>query len=342
APVDQYIGGVEHAVLHLLYSRYFMRVLNTLGMIDFKEPFTRLLTQGMVCKETMTCPEHGFLFPEEAAKKADGNLVCTRCNNDVKVGRVIKMSKSKKNVVDPNELLEKYGADVTRLFCLFAAPPERDLEWSEDGVEGSNRFVNRVWRLALECMEKIDEAVLNSGPFIGPASDLVTSQAKDLYIKANQTIQKVTDDIDKSLHFNTAISAVMELVNSLYAIDLDSADIEQKKVILFSLENTVLLLSPIMPHFCEELFKQLGKTGSILEQSWPEYRKDSLKTDEVLVVVQVNGKLRSKFTIGSQSDETSIKETALADEKIKKYMGDKEPKKIIIIRKKQTLVNIVV
>ncbi len=338
APVDQYIGGVEHAVLHLLYSRYFMRVLNTLGIIDFKEPFTRLLTQGMVCKETMTCPDHGYLFPEEALKDDKGSLVCTKCNKDVEVGRVIKMSKSKKNVVDPSELLEKYGADVTRLFCLFAAPPERDLEWSEDGVEGSNRFVNRVWRLALECLEKID----GFKPFTGAALDLSSEQAKALYIKANQTIQKVTDDIDKSFHFNTAISAVMELVNALYAIDLDSADEEMKKVILFSLENILLLLSPILPHFCEELFAKMGKTGSIIEQHWPEYRKDSLTTDELIVVVQVNGKLRSKFIIDAGVGEAVIKETALADEKIKKYIGDKKPKKVIIIRKKQTLINIVV
>lgn len=315
-----------------------MRVLNTLGMIDFKEPFTRLLTQGMVCKETMTCPEHGYLYPEEAVKTAEEKLACTKCNKDVKLGRVIKMSKSKKNVVDPNELLEKYGADVTRLFCLFAAPPERDLEWNEDGVEGNNRFVNRVWRLALECMEKIDE----SKSYTGAASGLVSPQAKDLYIKANQTIQKVTDDIDKSFHFNTAISAVMELVNAMYTIDLDSADLELKKVILFCLENTLLLLSPIIPHFCEELFKRLGKKGSIIEHSWPEYRKDSLKTDDALVIVQINGKLRSKFTINAGCEEAEIKKTALADTKIKKHMGDKEPKKIIIIRKKQTLVNIVI
>ncbi|MCK5836044.1 MAG: leucine--tRNA ligase [Desulfobacula sp.] len=338
APVDQYIGGVEHAVLHLLYSRYFMRVLHTLGMIDFKEPFTRLLTQGMVCKETMTCPEHGYLFPEEAVKTADGKLVCTRCNQDVAVGRVIKMSKSKKNVVDPNELLEKYGADVTRLFSLFAAPPERDLEWSEDGVEGSNRFVNRVWRLVLEWLEKIE----GLDPFTGAASDLGSEPAKALYIKANQTIQKVTEDIDKSFHFNTAISAVMELVNEMYAIDSEAADAEMKTVIRFSLENILLLLSPIIPHFCEELFERLGKTGSILEHPWPDYRKDSLKTDEVLVVVQVNGKLRSKFTISAGTKEAVIKEMALADEKIKKHMGDKPPKKVIVIIKKQTLVNIVV
>jgi leucyl-tRNA synthetase len=340
APVDQYIGGVEHAVLHLLYSRYFMRVLNTLGLIDFKEPFTRLLTQGMVCKETMTCPEHGFLFPDEAKKQADDTLACTRCSSEVTVGRVIKMSKSKKNVVDPNELLERYGADVTRLFCLFAAPPERDLEWNEDGVEGSNRFVNRVWRLAIDCMEKIDTAAVK--PYQGAASNLESADAKDLYIKANQTIKKVTDDIDKSFHFNTAISAVMELVNTMYTIEIDKAGPEMRSVLLFCLENILLLLSPIIPHFSEELFEKMGNKGSILEQSWPEYRKDSLETDEVLVVVQVNGKLRAKFTIGADADEDRIKETALADDRIKKYLQEKPLKKIIVIQKKQTLVNIVV
>ena len=338
APVDQYIGGVEHAVLHLLYSRYFMRVLNSFGMIDFKEPFTRLLTQGMVCKETMTCPEHGYLFPEQAQKNEKGTLECTICNSDVEVGRVIKMSKSKKNVVDPNELLEQYGADVTRLFCLFAAPPERDLEWNEDGVEGSNRFVNRMWRLALECIEKLD----GFEPYTGAASELVNAQAKELYIKANQTIKKVTEDIDQSFHFNTAISAVMELVNSLYTVDLDSSVDEQKKVVLFCLENIILLLSPITPHFCEELFQKMGNQGSILDQPWPDYRKDSLKTDEILVVVQVNGKLRAKITMNADSDEDVIRKIALDDEKIKKYIKDKSLKKVIIIRKKQTLVNIVV
>nr|NJM01166.1 leucine--tRNA ligase [Desulfobacula sp.] len=338
APVDQYIGGVEHAVLHLLYSRYFMRVLNSLGMIDFKEPFTRLLTQGMVCKETMMCPDHGYLFPEEAVKNPDGRVVCTKCSKDVEIGRVIKMSKSKKNVVDPNELLEKYGADVTRLFSLFAAPPERDLEWSEDGVEGSNRFVNRVWRLAMDSMEKIN----GLEPFSGPASDLTSNPAKTLYIKANQTIQKVTRDIDKSFHFNTAISAVMELVNDIYAVDLETADTELKRVLAFSLENILLLLSPIIPHFCEEIFEKLGNKGSILLQPWPDFREDSLESDEITVVVQVNGKLRSTFSLKADSDESTIRDAALSDEKIKKHIGDKKPKKVIVIAKKQTLVNIVV
>ncbi len=342
APVDQYIGGVEHAVLHLLYSRYFMRVLHSLGMVDFKEPFTRLLTQGMVCKETMTCPEHGYLFPEQAVRDDNGNLVCSRCGSDVEVGRVIKMSKSKKNVVDPSDLLKTYGADVTRLFSLFAAPPERDLEWSEDGIEGSHRFVNRVWRLAWIYMEKLGDMISGGKTFTGPASDLDSRPARELYIKANQTIKKVTDDIEKSFHFNTAISAVMTLVNEMYAVDLDNADDEMKKVAGFCLETVLVLLSPILPHFCEELFEQMGRKGSILNQPWPEYRRDSLATDEILVVVQVNGKLRAKFTADAQASDDYIRQTALADARIKKHMKDRAAKKVIVIRKKQTLVNIVI
>ncbi len=340
APVDQYIGGVEHAVLHLLYSRYFMRVLHHFGMIDFKEPFTRLLTQGMVCKETMTCPEHGFLYPEQVQKQSNDTFVCTRCSQDVDIGRVIKMSKSKKNVVDPNALLEKYGADVTRLFCLFAAPPERDLEWSEEGVEGSNRFINRVWRLVLECMHKIDKQQVSA--FTGPAADLENQAARSLYIKTHQTIQKVTADIDESFHFNTAVAAVMELVNAVYAVDLDTADNQMQAVVLTAIESMVLLLSPFVPHFCEELFEKMGHQGSILEQPWPGFRKDSLETDEVLVVVQVNGKLRSRFSVAPDAQETAIKEAALADDKIAKHIQDKPVKKIILVRKKQILVNIVV
>ena len=340
APVDQYIGGVEHAVLHLLYSRYFMRVLNSLGMIDFKEPFTNLLTQGMVCKETMTCPEHGYLYPEEAQKNDNGDLDCVKCGSKVDVGRVIKMSKSKKNVVDPSYLLDNYGADVTRLFCLFAAPPERDLEWSEDGVDGSNRFVNRLWRLAQECMEKTD----GLSPYAGGAADLKQDAAKELCIKTHQTIKKVTDDIEKNFHFNTAISAIMELVNALSAIDMDKADPELKQVCRLGLETVLLLLSPITPHFCEELFAKFSPAvkGSVVEQAWPEYREDSLESDDMLVVVQVNGKLRAKFTVGTGTDDESIKQTALADPKIQNYTEGKTVRKMIVIRKNQVLVNIVV
>ena len=190
----------------------------------------------------------------------------------------------------------------------------------------------------MDSMEKIKGVE----PFSGPASDLTSGSAKTLYIKANQTIQKVTRDIDKSFHFNTAISAVMELVNDIYTIDLEAAETELKRVLAFSLENILLLLSPIIPHFCEEIFEKLGNKGSILLRSWPEFREDSLESDEITVVVQVNGKLRSTFLLKADSDESKVREAALSDEKIQKYIGDKKPKKVIVITKKQTLVNIVI
>lgn len=350
-PVDQYIGGVEHAILHLLYSRYFMRVLNTLGLIDFKEPFTNLLTQGMVSKETLKCPEHGYLFPEEA-KISDGVATCTKCGSDVEIGRVIKMSKSKKNVIDPNDLLNKYGADITRLFCLFAAPPEKGLEWNDDGVEGCYRFINRVWRLvatSLETTEGVD-------PYTGHLSGLSDSEAKKLYTKAHQTIKKVTDDIEGNFHFNTAISAVMELVNAMYSIDLNAnQSVELKSVAVFCIRNIILLLSPIVPHFAEEVWEKMNGSVAgtadnehctlkpadrITEQPWPAYFEEALLSDEILVVVQVNGKLRSKFSIDINSSDDLIRETALADEMVQKHIAGQPIKKVIVVRKK--LVNIVV
>jgi leucyl-tRNA synthetase len=341
-PVDQYIGGVEHAVMHLLYSRYFMRVLKTFDMINFKEPFTRLLTQGMVCKETLTCPEHGFIYPEESEVKEDNQVFCIKCKAPVKVGRIIKMSKSKKNVINPNDLMDKYGADVTRLFCLFAAPPERDLEWNDDGVEGCNRFINRVWRLVGKYKGFISETAAYKD-----SASILSKDAKSLYIKANQTIKKVTDDIEDNFHFNTAISSVMELVNTLYALEIgnkevESLDTEMKQVINFCIENILLLLSPIVPHFAEELWEICGKKSSIISHPWPEYREDSLQTDEVVIVVQVNGKLRSKFTADINTDDEAIKNAALSDKNILKYTSGKDIRKVIVIRKKQTLINIVV
>lgn len=358
-PVDQYIGGVEHAILHLLYSRYFMRVLNTLELVDFKEPFTNLLTQGMVSKETLKCPEHGYIFPEEA-QFADGKAACKKCGSDVEIGRVIKMSKSKKNVVDPNDLLNKYGADITRLFCLFAAPPEKGLEWNDDGVEGCYRFINRVWRLAATCIE-MTKGSSDIKPYTGALSELCDSDAKKLYTKAHQTIKKVTDDIEESFHFNTAISAVMELVNAMYSIELNTGSSDEiKSVALFAIEHVILLLSPIVPHFAEEVWELMGlsahckssdsadakdcghiqKSGTITEQPWPSYQEDALASDEILVVIQINGKLRSKFSISADSSDDLIKKTALSDEIVQKHIEGKNIKKVIVVRKK--LVNIVI
>lgn len=333
-PVDQYIGGVEHAILHLLYSRYYTRVLKEMGLVNFKEPFTRLLTQGMVCKETSSCSEHGFLLPEEEDVSGKKRL-CSICGREVEVGRIEKMSKSKKNVVDPNILLEKYGADTTRLFCLFAAPPERDLEWSEQGVEGGYRFLNRVWRLAATLMDSIKGVK----PFEGRPEDL-DDRLKDLYRKTHQTISKVTRDIEDRFHFNTAISAVMELYNTMNGIKLKENSPVSAGVMRFAMESVVLLLAPIVPHFADEIWEAMGHESSVLLESWPAYRKDVLKEDEWLIVVQVNGKLRSRFAVSVDTDEDTIKQMALADERAKKFINNKPVKKVIVVKNK--LVNIVV
>jgi leucyl-tRNA synthetase len=333
-PVDQYIGGVEHAILHLLYSRYFTRVLNDLALVEYKEPFTRLLTQGMVCKETLSCPQHGFLFPEQVQHESDGPH-CTLCNQKVAVGRVEKMSKSKRNVVDPNELLDRYGADTTRLFCLFAAPPERDLEWSDQGVDGSARFLNRVWRLAFTWLEAIaDVAAYESAP------ENLEEPLRGIYKKAHQTIDKVTRDIEDRFHFNTAISAVMELVNLMYTIDpLPDPSGLQAGVVRHGLETVTLLLSPIVPHFSEEIWRELGHSQSTLTTHWPRARPDALVQDEVTIVVQVNGKLRGRFSVPVDTGEELLKQNALSDERVLKFIGPQGPKKVIVIKNK--LVNIV-
>ncbi|MFC1814979.1 leucine--tRNA ligase [Thermodesulfobacteriota bacterium] len=333
-PVDQYIGGVEHAILHLLYSRYYTRVLHDFGLVTYKEPFSRLLTQGMVCKETLACPQHGLLFPAEATG-SDAERRCTKCGKKVLEGRVEKMSKSKKNVIDPNSLLEKYGADTTRLFCLFAAPPERDLEWSVQGVEGGYRFLNRVWRLVYNWMSSIKGVA----PFNGNPEELEES-LKGLYKKTHATIKKVTSDIEDRFNFNTAISAVMELVNTLYTVVREDENAEKEQVIRFALESIVLLLSPIVPHFAEELWEAMGHESNVFLVPWPAYRHDVLVKDELLIVIQVNGKLRSRFHVSAAADENTIQDMALADERVKKFIAAKPIKKVIVVKNK--LVNIVV
>jgi leucyl-tRNA synthetase len=333
-PVDQYIGGVEHAILHLLYSRFYTRVLREMGLVNYKEPFTCLLTQGMVCKETTACPEHGFLLPEEIRTDDDGRT-CRKCGKNVVVGRVEKMSKSKKNVIDPNILLDKYGADTTRLFCLFAAPPERDLEWNEQGVEGGFRFLNRVWRFAAGNMQDIQ----NVAPYSG-SPDQLDEESRRLYKKTHATIKRVTRDIEDRFHFNTAISAVMELVNIMYGVKVDLDVPQRNSVVRFAMEITVLLLSPIVPHFAEEIWQALGKERSTLLEPWPTYREDALKKEDFLIVVQVNGKVRSRFTVADDADDDLIKQKALSDERALKFIDGKEIKKVIVVKKK--LVNIVV
>ena len=333
-PVDQYIGGVEHAILHLLYSRFYTRVLHDQGLVKFKEPFTNLLTQGMVCKETVSCAEHGYLLPQEVDSQK-GNRVCSMCAKPVTVGRVEKMSKSKKNVIDPNILIDKYGADTTRFFCLFAAPPERDLEWSEQGVDGGYRFLNRIWRLATSLMGKLKDVPSFDGGF-----DTLDNTVRPLFQKTHQTIDKVTRDIEDRFHFNTAISAVMELFNGISGIDIEKISDDQLPVLRLAMESLTLLLSPIVPHFAEELWAELGHESSVLLAPWPQHREDALVKDELQIVVQVNGKLRGRFQVATGTDEETIKDRARSDARVQKFIDGKGIKKIIVVKNK--LVNIVV
>jgi leucyl-tRNA synthetase len=293
--VNQYIGGIEHAVMHLLYARFFTKVLRDMGYISCDEPFINLLTQGMVIK--------------------DG----------------AKMSKSKGNVVDPNALIEKYGADTARLFSLFAAPPEKDLDWSDKGVDGSFRFLNRVWKLVHERLN----LVKNAGRV---TVESLTTDERDLRRSVHKTIRKVTEDIDERFHFNTAIAAVMELLNTLQTFETTTP--QSGAVMKEALESVVLLLAPFVPHIAEELWQCLGHNGLLSEEPWPEYDRSAVIDEEVLVVVQVNGKLRSKITVAADTAEDAIKNAALADDKILPYLEGVQIRKVICVPGK--LVNIVV
>jgi len=299
-PVDQYIGGVEHAVLHLLYSRFFTKVIRDLGLFNISEPFQNLLTQGMVIK--------------------DG----------------AKMSKSKGNIVDPNYLIEKYGADTSRLFSLFAAPPEKDLEWSDKGVEGAYRFLHRLWGIVYKNREglsvkcKVIEEPIHALRF--------TDHSLRLYRKTHQTIRKVTTDIEREYHFNTAIAGLMELVNEITSFDPKSD--EDWTVLKFAIERLLLLLYPFSPHIAEELWEEIGNKPSIFEQKWPDWDETAAKEEKIELVIQINGKLRSKIMISPGIPDEEIKRMALEDRKIRELVGNKKVKKVIMVKGK--LVNIVI
>ena len=325
-PVDQYIGGIEHAVMHLLYARFFTKVLRDMGYLSFDEPFKNLLTQGMVCKETWKCEKDGWLFPSEVK---DGK--CVKCGNDAQKGRVEKMSKSKKNVVDPDVLNEQYGADTIRLFSVFAAPPENEIEWSENGVEGCYRFINRVFRLVdnnidiLKSYEKKPE-------FIGET-------AKNIIRATHASIKKVTNDISK-FQLNTAVSAIMEMVNTLY-IEVEKMENDNdKKALSYSLDVLITLIAPFTPHVAEELNEMATGKGFISEKQWPTYEEKYTISDEITIVAQINGKVRGNFQFPRDVEENVVFEKILSDEKVKSYIEGKELIKKIYVKNK--LVSLVI
>jgi leucyl-tRNA synthetase len=338
--VDQYIGGIEHAILHLLYSRFFTKFLRDLGLTSADEPFERLLTQGMVTKETYYCPEHGYLFPQDVDKKQ----CCKKCGKPVEIGRIEKMSKSKKNVIDPDDIVEQYGADTARLFILFASPPERDLEWSEKGVEGAFRFLNRVYRL-FEGKESLFHSRIED---VASYEKKISSDPKrsglegDILHVIHKTIRKVSEDIDKRFHFNTAIAAIMEMVNYFYSLKLEELKKDKMTFLAYlsGLKHLLLLLFPFVPHLAEELWHSVGFEGFLLEHAWPAWIDSYTEQDVFTIVIQVNGKLRSKFEAPRDAGREELQNLALEDERIKNFTNGKTIVKTIVIPNK--LVNIVV
>ena len=319
--VDQYIGGVEHAVMHLLYARFFCKVMRDLGFLTADEPFTNLLTQGMVCKETQFCPTHGWLYPEEVV---DGQ--CSKCGTPALAGRTEKMSKSKKNVVDPDKLIAQYGADTARLFSLFAAPPEKHLEWNDQSVDGCYRFLNRVWRLVFE-----HRHLTVAGGFEQDGL------ARNLRRLTHRTIRKVTEDIDGRFHFNTAIAAIMELVNGISVFEGKTT---HPAVMREAVETVVRLLAPFVPHVTEELWSHLGHAGGLEAAGWPVWDVEAIIDDEKVIVVQVNGKMRGRITVAADLGDDEVKVQALAEANVARALAGQTIRNVIVVPNR--LVNIVI
>jgi len=333
-PVDQYIGGVEHAVMHLLYSRFYTKVLRDLGYINFSEPFTRLLTQGMVRKESFRCPDHGFLFPSEVKESK-----CPRCGKEVEIGRSEKMSKSKKNIVDPENMIQRFGADTVRLYLLFESPPDKDIIWSEDRIQGMFRFLNRVWSLASKYMEDFKQASprdIAAGEINGLADD-----EAGLYRKVNQTVKDVTERIDRWT-FNTAIAAMMELFNRMTDFDPGDGENRDRRIglLCWAFERFVLMLNPFCPHFAEELWRELGYQTSSFRLPWPSYDANALVKDTFELVLQVNGKVRARVEAPVDAGKEELEKLALSNERIKSYIEGQNVRKVIVVPQK--LVNVVI
>jgi len=306
--VTQYIGGIEHAVLHLLYARFFTKVLRDLGFLHLDEPFRNLLTQGMVIK--------------------DG----------------AKMSKSKGNVVDPDSLVERYGADTARLFSLFAAPPEKDLDWNDHGVEGASRFLNRLWRFVTARMDEMGGA--RRPPQTPPDADALTEEGRDFRRIIHQTIARVTGDLDRDFHFNTAISAIMELVNGLHAFEVSSSApdtriprAERTALLREAVETVLLLLGPFCPHLTEELWSQLGHETSLFAAPWPRADARALRREDVTVVVQVDGRVRSRLTLEVDAGDAVARQRALDDDRVLPWVEGRRVERVIVVPNR--LVNIV-
>ncbi|MDP8986490.1 MAG: leucine--tRNA ligase [Pseudomonadota bacterium] len=336
-PVDQYIGGIEHAILHLLYARFWTRVVHEMGAVPFKEPFTNLFTQGMVLNEVFfRKPESGrveYFNPADVELRQDGGrriAVLRADGREVESGGVVTMSKSKNNGVDPQALVDEFGADTARLFTMFAAPPEQTLEWSDEGVQGAYRFIKRLWKAVHEHVA------------VGAAEPLNTAALNDaqraIRRQAHQTLAKVTDDIGRRRTFNTAIAAVMELLNALGKFPQRTP--QDRSVMQEALDIAVLALSPVIPHVTHALWRELGHGTALIDEPWRPVDAAALQSATLDIVVQVNGKLRARIAVAADADEDTVRQAALADAHVKKFVGSAVIRKTIIVPGK--LVNVVV
>jgi leucyl-tRNA synthetase len=329
-PVDQYVGGIEHAVLHLLYSRFFTRALSQCGYLDLDEPFAGLFTQGMICHETYRGPDGKWLAPDQV-RRVPGGGVATLDGQPVAVGRSEKMSKSKANTVDPAQIIETYGADTARWFMLSDSPPDRDMDWTEAGVEGAFRFIQRLWRLVMESLDG-----LPAGPGNGAPPEL-SAQAIAVRRASHKAIAAVTDDVEQ-FRFNRAVARLYELSNAL--ADFAAESPAERWVLREGFEVLVRLIGPMTPHFAEELWQRLGHETLLVDEPWPTADAALLVDETVTLAVQVNGKLRATITLPRDAEDGAAQDQALAEPAVQRAMGDRAARKVIVV--KNRVVNVVV
>ena len=343
-PVDQYIGGIEHAILHLLYSRFWTKVMRDLGLLRMDEPFTNLLTQGMVLNhvysQTQADGRRRYFNPADVRSRRDaaGVEVFEAAlpgggTTPVEYQGLGKMSKSENNGVDPEGLIKRFGADTARLFTMFASPPEQTLEWSDEGVQGASRFIRRLWTAVYEHVKRG-----SSSSFAGGGA--LTDTQRELRRAAHQALMKAGDDIGRRRNFNTAIAASMELLNTVGRFD-DLSD-QGRAVRHEALEIVTLMLAPIVPHVTHELWRALGHERAVIDEPWPAVDESALTQESIEFVVQVNGKLRGRVRVQAGADEAVVRDAALADEHVMKFVGGKAAVKRVIVVPGRQIVNVVV
>ena len=333
-PVDQYIGGIEHAILHLLYARFVTKVLHDIGWTQFEEPFARLFTQGMITYTAARCPRHGWV---PASETKDG--ACVQCGQKIEFS-LQKMAKSKYNVVAPASIIQRSGADTERLFTLFMAPPERECEWSDEGVRGASRFLNRAWKLIQETAGELVATTGDGVTVLTLAGDAAATSDTELHRRTHEVIRKVTEDIGRDFHFNTAVAAMMEFVNFLAEHQEKTPAAERDRPgWARALRAFVQLLHPFAPHITEELWQDLGGEGSILTAGWPAWDEAALARDQVEMVITVNGKVRARITVPASASQEEIRAMALSQDRIQALLQGNEPRKVIVVPGR--LVNVV-